>query len=305
MTRLKVFIPLDGSKLAEASLAYISSLRALGEVEARLFSVVDEYEPVQALDFEEAIKREHNLLASYLREVAADIEKHLGLVCDTRVAYGKPAVRIIEAMDDFQPDLVVISTHGRTGATRWRLGSVADKVIRAARCNLIVIGPKAAETAEWFAEISEPFKAILLPLDGSDLAEEAIPTALRFADRYGSVLHLIRVVTIPLYGDISGDIGYPDLLEVMEESATHYVNAIAERPGMPSGVCRQVLVGSPASELESYIKENHIDLVVMTSHGRGGLSRAAYGSITERLLGGAAPILVVKPAGLPAVYHES
>jgi nucleotide-binding universal stress UspA family protein len=161
MTQLKVLIPLDGSKLAEASLAYLSSLRALGEVEPRLFSVVDEPEPLQALDFDEAIRREHNLLSTYLREVSADIEKHLGLVCDTRVAYGKPAQRILEAMDDFQPDLVVISTHGRSGPSRWRLGSVADKVIRGARCNVIVIGPKAAETAEWFAEISEPFKSVL------------------------------------------------------------------------------------------------------------------------------------------------
>jgi nucleotide-binding universal stress UspA family protein len=305
MTRLKVLIPLDGSKLAEASLAYLSSLRALGEVEPRLFSVVEEHEPVPSLDIEEAIKREHKLLSAYLRETGADIEKHLGLVCDTRLAYGKPAIRIIEAIDDFHADLVVISTHGRTGATRWRLGSVADKVIRSARCNLMVIGPKAARSAEWLAESTKAFKAILLPLDGSDLAEEAIPTALRFADRYDSVLHMVRVVTIPIYGDISGDVGYPDLMQVMEDSANHYLNAVSERPAMPTGVCRKVLMGSPASQLETYIADQRIDLVVMTSHGRGGLSRAAYGSITDRLLGGTAPILVVKPVGIPAVHHEN
>ena len=75
MTPLKVFIPLDGSKLAESSLSYLSSLRALGEVEPRLFSVVDEYDGFTLPDAEEAIKREHNLLAIYLREVAADLKK--------------------------------------------------------------------------------------------------------------------------------------------------------------------------------------------------------------------------------------
>lgn len=304
MTLLKVLIPLDGSKLAEASLAYLSSLRALGEVQPLLFSVVDEPEPVQALDFEEAVKREHNLLSTYLREVAADIKKHLGVVCDTRVAYGKPAVRILEAIDSFEPDLVAITTHGRTGTRRWRLGSVADKVIRGARCNLLVIGPRAAETAEWFAEITEPFKAILLPLDGSELAEEAIPTALQFANRYDSVLHLVRVVTVPVYGDIS-DVGYPTVLQVMDEAARNYLGAVVDRPDMPAERHTAVLTGSPAAELESYIRTNHIDLVVMTSHGRGGLSRAAFGSVADRLLGCEAPVLVVKPAGPPAVHHES
>jgi nucleotide-binding universal stress UspA family protein len=295
MTPLKVFIPLDGSKLAESSLSYLSSLRALGEVEPRLFSVVDEYDGFTLPDAEEAIKREHNLLAIYLREVAADLKKHLGLVCDTRLAYGNPATRILEAIDDFGADLVVISTHGRTGVTRWRLGSVADKVIRGARCNLMVLGPKAAQTAEWFAEVSEPFKNILLPLDGSDLAEDAIPIALRFADRYDSTIHLVRAVQIPLYGDISGDIGYPDLMEIMEKSAQQYLDRIAERPGMPPKRRSTVLAGAPALELAAYVEENHIDLVIMTSHGRGGLSRAAYGSVTDRLLGECAPVLVVKP----------
>jgi nucleotide-binding universal stress UspA family protein len=74
---------------------------------------------------------------------------------------------------------------------------------------------------------------------------------------------------------------------------------------MPAKVHCKVVVGAAATELESYIKEHHIDLVIMTSHGRGGLSRAAYGSVTDRMLGSTAPILVVKPAGIPAVHHES
>lgn len=295
MTQLKVFVPLDGSKLAEGSLAYLSSLRELGEVQPMLFGVVDELERVGNLDVEESMRREQNLLASYLHEVASDIQKHLGLHCETRLAYGNPAEQILQAIEDFDAELIVITTHGRTGADRWRLGSVADKVIRGSHRNVLVLGPKAAKTAEWYAEVSEPFKQILLPLDGSDLAEDAIPVALRFAIRYQSTLHLVRVVTIPLYGDISGEIGYPDLLEVMNDGATRYLDAIAQRKGMPAHVQRKVLTGPPASELQGYVEANHIGLVVMTTHGRGGLSRAAFGSVTDRLLGSGAPILVVKP----------
>jgi nucleotide-binding universal stress UspA family protein len=128
--------------------------------------------------------------------------------------------------------------------------------------------------------------------------------ALRFADRYNSAIHLVRVVTVPVYGDIS-DMGYPNLIQVMEEAAEHYLGTVADRPGMPAERHRQVLPGSPATALETYVKEHHIDLVVMTSHGRGGLGRVAFGSVTDRLLGAAAPVLVVKPAGLAAVHHES
>lgn len=296
MTPLKIFIPLDGSKLAEASLSYLSALRALGEVHPMLFSVVDELEQIATLDVQESMRREHNLLSTYLTEVAAEIEKHLGLGCDTLLSYGKPAEQILNAVEDFKADLVLITTHGRTGASRWRLGSIADKVIRGVHCNLMVLGPKAAETAEWFAEVTEPFKNILLPLDGSDLAEDAIPVAERYADRFRSTLHLVRAISVPIYGDISGDVAYPDLMDVIEQNAAHYVDAIAARPGMPAEVRRKVLIGPAAAELQGYIEDNHVDLVVMTTHGRGGFSRAAFGSVTDRLLGAGAPILVVKPA---------
>jgi nucleotide-binding universal stress UspA family protein len=297
MAQYKVMVPLDGSRLAEHSLVYLDALRSVGESKVLLLSVVDEAEDFRALDPNEALAREENILATYLREVAADIKQHLGIEVETRVVAGSPAASILEEAANYSPDLLVISTHGRSGISRWRLGSVADKVIRGAVCNTLVVGPKAAERGTWIdARIMEPFKSLLVPLDGSGLAETALPMACTFAESYGAEIHLVRVVQVPTTtADGMGEISYmPDLLDTLIDSARVYLRNTSKKLDRPD-LKTDVLVGGTAWQLEDYVARNAIDLVIMTSHGRGGFVRTALGSVTDRLLGGAAPVLVVRP----------
>jgi nucleotide-binding universal stress UspA family protein len=296
MAQYKIMVPLDGSRLAEHSLVYLDALRSVGESQVLLLSVVDEAEDLRALDPDEALAREENILATYLREVAGDVKQHLGIEVETRVVAGSPAVSILEQAANYSPDLLVISTHGRSGISRWRLGSVADKVIRGAVCNTLVVGPKAAERGTWIdARIMEPFKSLLVPLDGSGLAETALPVAAMFAESYGAQIHLVRVVQVPATADGMGVISsMPDLLDTLIEAARSYLSSAATKLGRPD-VKTDVLVGGAAWQLEDYVAGNAIDLVIMTSHGRGGFVRTALGSVTDRLLGGAAPVLVVRP----------
>jgi nucleotide-binding universal stress UspA family protein len=296
MADYRVLVPLDGSRLAENSLVYLDALRGLGESEVLLLSVVDEAEDFHSLRPEEAREREANLLSTYLREVAADVEEHLGISVETKVVTGSPAACVLEEATGYSPDLLVISTHGRSGISRWRLGSVADKVIRGASCNTLVVGPKASERTVWLdARIMEAFKAILVPLDGSSLAEETLPVAATFAESFGSSIHLVRVVPIPTVADGVGEGAYmPDLLNTLVESAQAYLENAADRLGRQD-VITSALVGSAAAQLEEYAKESGIDLVIMTSHGRSGFVRTALGSVTDRMLGGPAPVLVVRP----------
>jgi len=291
----KVMVPLDGSRLAENSLVYLDALKSLGESEVLLVSVVDESEEFRGIADADSQAREANLLATYLREVHADIEKHLGVSVETKVLTGSPAAALIEEAARYAPDLIVISTGGRSGVSRWRVGSVADKVIRAASGNMLVVGPKAAERSSWIdARIIEPFRTLLVPLDGSELAERALPVATAFADAYGSVLHLVRVVPIPtVTGGMGGEASYvPDLLETLIDSAKAYLSDTAAKLNRP--VTTEAVVGSAVVRLEDYVNEHAIDLVVMTTHGRSGFVRTALGSVTDRLLGGAAPVLVVR-----------
>ena len=293
MSPLKVLIPLDGSKLAESSLTYLSSLRALDEVELELLSVVNPEESVRGLGHGEDQGREHNLLATYLREVKEDLRKHLGLEAQTKVLHGLPSATICKEAEDFNADLIVISTHGRSGVSRWRIGSVADKVVRAANRNVLVIGPRAAEAASWYAEFTPPFRSILVPLDGSDLAEQALPVGQRFAERFESTVHLVQVVLVATYAGLGENL-VPDTLTIVQEGAESYLNSTMQRFPRQT-VKTSVRVGSAAAELANYVTDNGIELIVMTSHGRGGIVRTALGSVTDRMLGLQAPVLVVRP----------
>ena len=293
----KILIPLDGSKTAEHSLAYLVALRHLPEPQILLLGVIDEAEDFRSLPPTEAEERAANVLATYLREVANDIEQHVGIAVETMVGRGTPAGSILEEAGRFAPDLLVISTHGRSGISRWRFGSVADKVIRGVECSTLVVGPKAAEREIWLeAEMSPAFRSILVPLDGSLLAEEALSVAQLFADQFSSELHLVRVVPMPLMGSgMVGDTVYkPETLDNFAREARDYVDRQAKRlkPGTP--VRTDVLTGPAAARLEEYVIQNQVGLVVMTSHGRSGIVRTALGSVTDRLLGAGAPVLVVR-----------
>jgi len=299
MPEFKVLVPLDGSRTAEHSLVYLDALSRLGDLEVRLLSVVDQWTDVRSLNPVEAGQREDNLLSTYLREVSSDIEKHSGIKVDARVVRGIPASGVLEEANSFKPDLLIIATHGRSGPSRWRLGSVADKVIRGAECDTLVVGPKAVAQERWMeATLKAPFQAILVPLDGSSLAEAALARATSFAEAYGSTVHLVRAVPIPTITDgYPGEAAYiPTLMDQMVEGAQEYLKEVASRFGSKVAVKTEVTVGTASAVLEDYSRANGVDLVVMTTHGRGGILRTALGSVTDRLLAvGAAPVLVVRP----------
>lgn len=292
---VKILIPLDGSKLAEHSLAYVAGLRPLGLSQVEIVSVA-EPDAVALRRGQEDEAREVNLLGSYHREVTEDLRIHTSLEVETKVLSGPPAAAIIEEIEAFQPDYLIVSTHGASGVSRWRFGSVADKLIRGAGCATLVVGPKAAEREQWLtARLMPVFRSILVPLDGSELSEQALPEAQRFAEAFGAQIHLVSVVAV---GSIGLDAAWagvsPKLTEDLTQQATDYLDGVrGKTPGLANSYIAAP-IGSPAQALSDYIADNAIDLVIMTSHGRGGLLRTALGSTTDRLLGGAAPILIVR-----------
>jgi nucleotide-binding universal stress UspA family protein len=289
----KILVPLDGSKIAEHSLAYVRQLSQMEDADVLLLSVVDA-EHMMVPQADEAAQREENMLRSYLEEIAEDFQKHFNIKVQTKVVKdGRPANLILTAVEAFDPELLVISTHGRSGFSRWRFGSVADKVIRGASCNTLVIGPHATERERWIEADVEPlFRSILVPLDGSELAEKALPEALRFATAFGTALHLVRAVPIPLTGGGLESSYTPDILGQAEDGARTYLARVAA--GIERAVKTDVIVGTAAAVLEDYQEANQIDLIVMTSHGRGGPIRTALGSVADRMLGGKSPVLIVR-----------
>lgn len=150
------------------------------------------------------------------------------------------------------------------------------------------------------------FARIIVPLDGSALAASALPYALRLADATGASLSLVRVVT-PLHVVWDDDVVYDAATEAEGlVRAGGALDSLAERLRAPGRrVEIYAAVGDPADEILRYTERTYGDLIVMATHGRGGIARWAIGSVARKVLMDApAPTLIVRPEDGPAQPEE-
>ena len=163
------------------------------------------------------------------------------------------------------------------------------------------------------------FKHLLLPLDGSRLAEMALPLAQSLAAQFGSKLTLLQVVSLPyavgLGHDASGEFSNLNSLnQDMKIEATRYLNAQKEAVAQ-AGIAVEVKIvmgKSPAEAILAANDELGIDTVVMSTHGRSGVMRWVFGSVADKVLRHArVPVLLVRvpaedklPPKNPAVEAE-
>lgn len=284
MTQIKVLIPLDGSLFAERALDLLPALGSLGDLYVRLIGAIDEQELESLPQAHDWLEKEERLLREHLELKKRDLEA-ADMLAGAEVHRGKPAKIILDAAERFKPDYVIISSHSRSGIQRWRLGSVADKVVRGAPCSVIVLGPSTVPARTLI-------RNIMVPLDGSTLAEAALPQGIELARSLEARLHLVRVATYPLFAD---DAGWA--WDAVKSAAKAYLETAAQKVEAVE-VVTALETGTPAAQLLEYAQKHHIDLIAMTSHGRGGFLRSALGSVTNALLGGRTPVLAIK-AGVP------
>jgi nucleotide-binding universal stress UspA family protein len=193
-----------------------------------------------------------------------------------------------------------MSTHGRGGVRRWITGSVANQVVRLSRDPVLLI----RSGQEMPREVK--LTAILAPVDGSESAEQAAVLASDIARAFESRVHLVRVVDTPtVYGmmgrhpDVatSGEI-FEDVIESLKSEALMYVDDLATRLAAYGISVKPVVIeGFAGEQLLEYERANYFQLVVMSTSGRTGVSRAVFGSVAERVLKlGRSPVLMIGPA---------
>lgn len=150
------------------------------------------------------------------------------------------------------------------------------------------------------------YESILVPTDGSKVAEHAVDHALDLAETYGATVHTLYVVDTdamemslsPEQGDRIDDGEFGELNEIEEfaERATRIVAQRAAERGID--VVEHVVSGEPHQSIADYAEEHGIGMIVMGSHGRSGIRRALLGSVTERVLRTTTvPVLVVDAGG--------
>jgi len=296
MPGLTALIPLDGTELSESAFDLLPFAKTLGVTKARLISAWESawgegQAPAgrPAGESEELAQKGRALLSAYLEKQAQRV-RDLGLEVETIIKVGRAAESVIQTATE-DTDLILIATHGRTGIERWRLGSVADRIIRESACPALVIGPNVTVQLSPYT-----IKRVLIPLDGTGLSELALPLALRIAELTGAELDLTRVVTTPTMAVDPGMGVYPmDLLTAIEDAAKAYLAEKAAALGSKYRVTTAMHLGSPGETLLAHLREKPSELVVVASHGRAGVARAALGSVADRLLHGPAPVLVFRP----------
>jgi nucleotide-binding universal stress UspA family protein len=145
---------------------------------------------------------------------------------------------------------------------------------------------------------------LLVPLDGSSIAEQALPVAAAIAHRSGTKLHLATVVQqVPLF-PAGAEEPFPDpgLEQALRDQVTEYLKSTAEALGTTHGVevTYAVLDGSPAQALADHVRAKRVGLIVMTTHGHSGINRFWLGSVADRLLRWVkVPVLLLRPKATP------
>jgi len=285
----RIMVPLDGSDLAEQALPLASTLASIYDAELLLASVIVAVEHYDGEDL--GLVDEGGRLAAerYLAAKEADLDR-TSIRVKATVAAGRPHIVISSLCDLEEADLIVMTTHGRSGVSRWTMGSVADKVLRTTNTPLILIHPDLRRTPP------STVARIVVPLDGSELAEAALHLAERMAKSMNASLHLVRAVIPPAI--IFGAEYLPGtlpLLNQMESEAKQYVEILAaslNERGLTTTTA--VRTGIPTEVILAESSEPG-DLVAMSTHGRSGVNRWFLGSVADAVVRhGDIPVLVVR-----------
>jgi nucleotide-binding universal stress UspA family protein len=305
----EILVPLDGSPLAETILPHAQLLAQSTGSAVTLLSAVPTVltanavagplglEPYDEHAWETDVTYAHD----YLVGVAARLEVE-GLRVRAHVVEGAPAPVILDyAARHPAVSTIAMATHGRSGLGRWVFGSVAAQVLHGAAIPLLLVRPHAGPRGPQ-TPAARPYKTILVPLDGSSLAEQALTQAATLAGRDGAALLLVAAVPEP-----DAHVGRPghDTQPRSRAAAARVAEAARlegylgrtaahlREQGLGAGTA---LPAGPAADAILHAAETSgADLIVMASHGRSGLARLWLGSVAAKVVQGATrPVLLVR-----------
>lgn len=284
----RVLVPLDGSDLAETILP---EAQRLAGPDGTLILIRRArraaYDPVLGLATSSYAEGEtYSYLESKMQTLRnrTSVEAHVLLT-------GHPAVGIDEAARAFRADMIACATHGRNPFGRILRGDVAWRALANSSVPVLLRHPDLDPAREPSVLVPD---RILVPLDGSEFAERALPLAEELAIEWNAFLHLVRVVpAMPMFdtGFTVLDAVPQDYPEQLDE-AMEYLDGVASLLSVRAQT--EVRFGKITTELVRSVCEHHITHLVMTSQGRTGLTRVVMGSVADVLVHSLhLPILVI------------
>ena len=297
----RILVALDGSPFAEAALPAALGLARRSNAEVRLVTVRDFGLPPpgelgassRAGLTERAIQDEAQ---RYLEALGEELERSWPRISSI-LRLGEPAEEIVREADAFRADALVMATHSHGPLTRSWLGSVATECLHRANRPVLLVHPHARRDPErWDADV----RRVVVPLDGSELAERALGPAIELANLHGCPITLLRAIHQLSVADpefFPDRVATTDRLVTLDRSdAQAYLDEIA-RPLRDWGLEVGTSVAAGPSTAGAIVDEAGSDLLVMATHSRTGFRRAFLGSVAEAVVRAApGPMLVIPPS---------
>lgn len=271
---MRVLVPYDGAELSEQAAVMAIELLAQHHLDLLLLRVAsDEAHLVEA--------------GTALEEAAARLNGSPATVTPL-MTVGNPAEEIVRHADQRGADVIAMSTHGRSDLVRMLVGSVTDRVIRTSPVPVLVLHPPTMSIDRVSPPTGRKLR-VLVPLDGSEIAEEAARMAASLLSPTLIDVSLLSVVGTP---------------QRETPVADHILDAAASRLAeLGVTASTTILQGEAANQIAAFARENGHDLIVMATHGHGMLTRALVGSTTDRVVRiSDVPILVIQPSSMEAPF---
>ena len=276
----RILVPTDGSQLSECAVPLAETLCRAQEAEALFAQIVEipRWANFEAEGYTSAQVYD-DLLAALEEEARGNLDglvgrfHQQGLKATSILRNGSPSMELLQIEEEQRPDLVVMGSHGRTGLARFALGSVADRLLREGSSPVLVVRSFGASTTS--------LERALVPLDGSPVAEQALTVVEALAGKPLRSVRLLRAIAAAT--------------ERAEVEA--YLGQMAQqlgRAGLQTDT--DVRAEEPASAIEGAAKS--VDVVIMATHGRGGMDRLRHGSVAEQVARQVSlPVLLVRAGG--------
>lgn len=282
-----VMVPVDGSPFSRE--AVLQGLRIASQSGATLRLVRVGTSPVitggpDSYPIEnEALRRMQASELADLYSIAAECRAHSTVTVTASLQHGPVVDALVGYAKRYGVDLIVMRSHSRKGLARAWFGSVADGLIRESGIPVLVVKAPSVATA---LENGFQYNRILVPLDGSLLAEQSIEPAVSLARIYGASITLLMVVapSMRAYGELASSMGDASAREVA--AAKRYLDSCLT-PALDRSVqiTRKIVVARDVPTAILAAADNiEADLIAIATHGRGAITRARVGSVADRVV---------------------
>lgn len=300
MSEKKVVVPLDGSPLAERALPYGVALARLEQLKLLLLRIepLNEAGPANPMSARAEA-------TSYLELVRKEISQE-GLPnrlpsdrIDIQVVTGRSPHELGQIINTLEASQVVMTTHGRTGLSRFFLGSIARETVEHLQAPVILLRPEMPEASALPMELMYQKTGLPKPgehgsgkiavaLDGTPEAETVLQPAFELSKALGLGMVLLKVV--PDFNPLTDGVNYSMVEEIHRRKMEtwHYLEEIKKRLADSAvNITLKVLIGHlPAVAILEYANsdEGNVTMLAMASHTRNRLTRLVQGSIAEQVM---------------------